>query len=190
MSKAIIKGPTYADLSSLHMTQIESFEQEREGTLLLVFLLWRSRDAFCSANMFPEECSLTSTFHTVRSNTVDLLGGWRQPERNLEKCFHSSVFMWPDSHSPFSYVLTWKMQPSLASLHLTYLDSSSGYLSLPFSHPHAASSPFPLHPTNRASLDLFTCIYSIFLSRGFTSKEINCVWVPEMHKRKSHCKAV
>ena len=134
MSKAIMKGLTYADLSSLHMTQIESFEQEREGTLSLVFLLRRSRDTFCSANMFPEECSLTSTFHTVRSNTVDLPGGWRQPERNLEKYFHSSVFMWPDSHSPFSYVLTWKMQPSLASLHLTYLDSSCGYLSLPCSH--------------------------------------------------------
>ena len=142
MSKAIIKGPTYADLSSLHMTQIESSEQEREGTLSLVFLLWRSWDTFCSANMFPEECGLTSTFHTVRSNTVDLPGGWRQPERNLEKCFHYSVFMWPDSHSQFSYILTWKMQPSFASLHLTYLDSWCGYLFLPFSH--LPCSLFPL----------------------------------------------
>ena len=183
MNKAIIKGPTYADLSSLPRTQIERFEQEREGTLSLMFLLWRSRDTFCSANTFPEECGLTSTFHTVRSNTVDLPGGWRQPERNLEKCFHSSVFMWPDSHSQFSYILTWKMQPSFASLHLTYLDSRCGYLSLPFSHPPEASSPCPLQPTNRASLDVFTCIYSISLSRGVTSKEIKCVWVPEMHKR-------
>ena len=103
-------------------------------------------DTLCSANTFPEECGLTSTLHTVRSNTVDLPGGWRQPERNLKKCFHSSVFMWPDSHSQFSYILTWKMQPSFASLHLTYLDSCCGYLSPPLLPP-----PWSLCPVSLAT---------------------------------------
>lgn len=55
----IIKGPTYADLSSLHMTQIESFEQEGRHK----YLSFSSEEAgtFCSANMFPE-VRLTSTF--------------------------------------------------------------------------------------------------------------------------------
>lgn len=76
------------------MTKIESFEQEWKGTLSLVSPcppFRRSWATFCSANMLPEECDLTSTFHTVRSNTADLSGGWWQPGRILD-VFFTPVF--------------------------------------------------------------------------------------------------